>query len=411
MHLKEAAAAFADRGVLETYVSTAGFGPSDVARVRRLPPRALTGRLAVELQRRMVSQEVARRATRVATGLEAGNVLLNRVARSNRLRFAALRPTRITFDRRVSRYLRPEVDVVLGYQGATTATFRRARELRVATVLDYPIAHYAITESLLEEEARLAPEYAPTLNLRRYPEWLRSRYEEEIALADRIIMVSLQHQRTFEEAGVDPARMFIVPWYVDCELFSPSTREEQGVFRVLFLGQITQRKGLSYLVEGFRRARLDDAELVLVGRPFGTVRPWMDIPGVRHVGALPRFQLPEVLRTCHVIALPSIVEGFPISVLEGMACGLPAIISENIGRDIVEDGVDGFVVPTRDPDAIAERLRMLHADQVRRRELGRAARAKAETFTLERYRESLCGGVDRMLEASAISPVPAAGRS
>jgi glycosyltransferase involved in cell wall biosynthesis len=214
-------------------------------------------------------------------------------------------------------------------------------------------------------------------------------------------MVSPHHQKTFERAGVDPARMFIVPWYVDCELFSPAEHEDDGSFRVLFLGQITQRKGLSYLIDGFRRAALEDAELVLLGRPIGPTSPWMDTPGVRHVPPMPRFLLPEVLRKCHVIALPSIVEGFPIAVLEGMASGLPAVISENIGADFVEDGVDGFVVPTRDPEAIADRLRTLHADSARRHEMARAARSKAETFTLERYRQSLCGGVARMLGAPA----------
>jgi glycosyltransferase involved in cell wall biosynthesis len=113
---------------------------------------------------------------------------------------------------------------------------------------------------------------------------------------------------------------------------------------------------------------------------------------------MPNFMLPDVLRSCHVMALPSLVEGFPVSVLEAMACGLPAIISENIGGDIVEDGREGFVVPIRDPDAIAERLRLLHADSARRREMARAARAKAETFTEERNHEALRAGVRELLD-------------
>ena len=190
----------------------------------------------------------------------------------------------------------------------------------------------------------------------------------------------------------------MVPWYVDCELFAPAPREDDGRLRVVFLGQITQRKGISYLIDGFRRAGLEDAELVLVGQPIGTSGPWIGTPGVRHVPPMPRFMLPETLQTCDAIVLPSLVEGFPISVLEGMACGLPAIISENLGHDIVEDGVDGFVVPIRDPEAIAERLALLHADTARRREMSLAARAKAEQFTLERYRENLRGGVAEMVE-------------
>jgi starch synthase len=407
-HLKEVAAVFARDGSLGAYVSTVGFTFAEVERVRRWLPGAIGERAAVELRRRAVADEIGERASRAATSWELANVLLARAPLPKALKYAAFKPTRLRFDRLARRALQPGADVVIGYQGATTATFRRARELGIATVLDYPIAHYEFAESVLREEARLVPEYAPTLRVQRYPDWLRRRYAEEMALADRIIMVSESHLRTFEEAGVDPARTFIVPWYVDCELFTPAPREDDGVFRVAFLGQITQRKGISYLVDGFRRAGLDGAELVLIGQPIGTSRPWMGKPGIRHVPPMPRFMLPATLQSCDAIALPSLVEGFPISVLEGMACGLPAIISENLGHDIVQDGVDGFIVPIRDPDAIADRLRILHADRRRRLAMAAAARAKAETFDRERYRASLLGGVSDLLadrgRATAASP-------
>jgi glycosyltransferase involved in cell wall biosynthesis len=397
-HLKEAAAAFAQAGELEAYVSTVGFGPRDIEKLDRRLPRPLAHRLTRELKRRAVADEVGERSSRVATGWEIGNVLLSRAPLPLRFKHAAFKPTRLAFDRRAAEKLTPATGAVLGYQGATTFTFQRARQLGISTVLDYPIAHYELTERLLEEEARLVPEYAPTMRVTRYPDWVRRRYAEEMALADRIIMVSEHHQRTFEEAGVDPSRLFIVPWYVDCELFAPPESEQPDrPFRIAFLGQITQRKGISYLIDGFQRAGLDDAELVLIGAPIGTSAPWAGKPGIRHQPPLPRFMVPSVLRECHVIALPSLIEGFPISVLEGMACGLPAIISENLGHDFVEEGVDGYVVPIRDPDAIAERLRELHADTNRRREMSRAARVKAEQFTLERYRENLRGGVGQLL--------------
>jgi glycosyltransferase involved in cell wall biosynthesis len=292
--------------------------------------------------------------------------------------------------------LTPDVDAVIGSQGTTTSIFRRAGELGIGKVLDYPIAHYEFTERTLQEEARLVPEYADTMLVTGYPDWVRRRYAEEIAAADRIIMVSEAHQRNFTEAGVDPERTFIVHWYVNTELFTPPAVEETDMFRVAFMGELSQRKGLSYLIDGFARAGLDDAELVLIGGARGS-RPWAGRRGVRHVPPMANFLLPDVLRTCHAIALPSLVEGFPVSVLEGMACGLPAVISENIGDDVVEEGVDGFIVPIRDPDAIAERLRKLHADTEVRRSMARAARAKAETFTRERNHAEMRAGVEALL--------------
>ncbi|HWE33163.1 MAG TPA: glycosyltransferase [Solirubrobacteraceae bacterium] len=408
-HFKDHAATLAAHGWLERYISTFGFGPDDVARAGRLPGR-LGQRAQLELKRRGVNEEVGDRSTRVATALELANVLLTRAPLPMRAKYGAFKTTREHFDAKAAALLTSQTDAVLGYQGATTTTFRRARQLGIKTVLDYPIAHYEFTERTLEEEARLVPEYAPTLRVQRYPEWIKRRYVEEINTADRIIMVSEHHTKTFVDAGVDPKRTFIVPWYIDTELFSPAPNRTatDDIFRIAFLGQITQRKGISYLVEGFKRASLQDAELVLIGAPIGDVRPWASVPGIRHIPPMARFLLPEQLRRCHVIALPSLVEGFPISALEGMACGLPALISENLGHDIVQDGIDGFVVPIRDPDAIAERLRELHADTARRVKMAEAARAKAAGFTLEHYRGCLINGLETMLAQREADQVRAA---
>ena len=409
-HLRDVAAAFAEVGDLDAYISTAGFGASAVERLPRVPPRALGERLKVELKRRSVTDEVGARATRVGTALEVANVALSRAPLPKPVRFGGLRPARVTFDWRASRRLRAGMDAVIGSQGTARMIFRRAGALGIAKVLDYPIAHFASTEAILAEEARLVPEYAPTMRVYRYPDWLRRRYVAEIEMADRIIMVSRYHQDNFAAAGIDPARTFIVPWSVDSRLFTPPEQEEVGVFRVVLLGELSQRKGLSYLIDGFERAGLADSELVLIGRSHVVNGPWTGRANVRHVRPVAHFMLPELLRTCHVIALPSLVEGFPVSILEGMACGLPAIISENLGYDIVEDGRDGWVVPIRDPDAIAERLRILHSDTAKRREMGRSARAKAETFTKERNHEALRAGVRELL-AARTTRSPAARRS
>lgn len=407
-HLRDTAAAFAEVGDLDTYVSTAGFGVSEVERMPRAIPRRVAEKLQVELRRRAVTDQVGEHAVRIGTLLEVTNVALSRAPLPRVIKFAGLRPARTYFDWRSSRLLAPGMDVVIGSQGTAAQLFRRAGRLGIAKVLDYPIAHYVFTESVLQEEVRLVPEYASTLRVNKYPDWVRARYVKEIAMADRIIMVSEHHQRNFADAGIDPSRTFIVPWYVDSELFTPPEEEEPGTFRVAMVGELSQRKGLSYLIEGFRQAAIADSELLLIGRTHEVTGPWQGHEGVRHIPPMPNFMLPGVLRTCHAIALPSLVEGFPVSVLEGMACGLPAIISENIGRDIVEDGREGFVVPVRSPEAISECLKALHADTARRRQMRVSARAKAETFTRERNHRALRKGVADLLAAREKVPVAGA---
>jgi glycosyltransferase involved in cell wall biosynthesis len=106
------------------------------------------------------------------------------------------------------------------------------------------------------------------------------------------------------------------------------------------------------------------------------------LPGVRQVGQVPFGELPSQFQQCDVFLLPSLVEGLPQTLLEAMACGLPVVVSENTaGPEVVSDGSQGYVVPIRDPDSIAERLRELHDQPERLRRMSSEARRKAEELS------------------------------
>jgi glycosyltransferase involved in cell wall biosynthesis len=107
---------------------------------------------------------------------------------------------------------------------------------------------------------------------------------------------------------------------------------------------------------------------------------------VRHVPHVPRWELPALYRTADVFVLPSLVEGFGLVALEAMACGVPVVISANtFATDVVTDGVDGYVIPIRDAEAIAERLQYIHKYRAEGDRVGQAARRRAEQFSWERY--------------------------
>jgi alpha-maltose-1-phosphate synthase len=409
----ETAAACARAGRLASYCSPLAVSQAQLAQLERRASGPAGTRLTSLLRRRATPASVGSAQIARAGNLAEIVYVLGVRAGAPDIVWSALTRTRAAvFDRAVARRLHPGLGAVVGYSSTAQRTFVAARRLKVPTVLDYPIPPWQVVERLMSEEERLAPAYAPTLQGHYFERWRKRRMDAEVALADRLIMLSTYHQRTFESIGVDPERMFIAPLCVDTELFTPAPEPPDGTFRIAFVGQITQRKGISYLVEGFRRAELADAELMFIGRPIGPAAPWIHEPRVRHVPPVPRFMLPEILRTAHVTALPSIIEGFGATTLEGMACGLPAIVSENsLAHDVIEDGVEGWVVPIRDPDAIADRLRRLYDDRNLQREMSRAARAKAEQYPWGRYGEAMLEGLEPLLNpARAARPAARAGR-
>jgi glycosyltransferase involved in cell wall biosynthesis len=96
------------------------------------------------------------------------------------------------------------------------------------------------------------------------------------------------------------------------------------------------------------------------------------------------------MRSCDVFVLPSIVEGRALVQQEAMSCGLPIIVTRNAGgEDLVEDGKAGYLIPIRDPQAIAEKLEMLFNNRVLLNEMRQAAQSKAQSLSWTDYRQRI----------------------
>jgi len=239
------------------------------------------------------------------------------------------------------------------------------------------------------EEARRVPDFAATLP-QPMSEKTQHRLDLELKLSDHVFVLSSFQKRTLVEQGVDESKLILTPLGVDLQLFQPAAREEDGTFRVLFSGRVSQLKGTSYLLTAFQRLAIPRSELLFVGPTLGSGVRWWQRPNVRWMPAVPRWQLPEYYAWADVYVLPSLTEGFAQTALEAMACGLPVIVSENtFAGDIITDGVDGFIVPIRDADAIADRLSYLNDHPDERLRMGLAARRCAEDFSWGHYEERI----------------------
>lgn len=168
---------------------------------------------------------------------------------------------------------------------------------------------------------------------------------------------------------------------------SPPRREFEGSLRLVFLGNIVPRKGLHVLLSGLSRVT-GDWRLTVVGASADAayvkrVRALRDElrlgEKVSFAGRLPDEAVAGHLAWSHVLAVPSLYEGFGLVYLEGMAFGLPAIATTAGGAsEVVTDGEDGFVLPPDDPDAIAEAVRVLRDDRDALQRMSRAARNRYE---------------------------------
>ncbi|MBA2461610.1 MAG: glycosyltransferase family 4 protein [Actinobacteria bacterium] len=397
--LVEAASAFGAHGILARYHAPVAFTAQQEARVERVVPSALSRPILTELRRRRAPAEVTgERLRRTATATDLLRVAVSRASKAPHRQRQMMHLLHARFDAGVERPLTSADGAFFVALGTAPRALRKARQIGVPTVVDVPVAHAAWVRRTMREEARLVPKYAVTLQGHDFPDWMLAANAQEFQVADVLLVLSDHERKTLVEYGVDEAKMIHTPLGVDLELFAPKPRARDGIFRVIFVGQITQRKGLSYLIEAFERAALPASELLLVGPIVGSDAPWRATPGVRHVPPVPRAALPDLYATADVYVLPSLAEGFPLTQMEAMAMGLPVIVSEHTSaHDVVTDGQEGYVVPIRDAPAIVDRLRALHDDADLRRSLGAAARLRAEDFGWARYRRRVVDIVAELL--------------
>ncbi len=280
------------------------------------------------------------------------------------------------------------MDVVVASYGTGMYAFDAVHESGGRAVLSYPIAHNRYQERLYEEEAALAPEFAAALpDLSRLPADYTDRLDAECEQADRIIVGSGFVRQSFVEMGYNARKIAVTPYGVDSERFTPrSAPRDDGVFRALFVGQIGQRKGMSYLFGGYELFRRPDSELHVVGGYVPGREVYSRYQSLyRHTANVLQKDLPALYREADVFVFPSLIEGMPLVVLEAMACGLPVITTTHGPGEIVRDGIDGFFVPIRDSEAIAARLEQLYRDPALRERMGRNAREQALRHTWDAY--------------------------
>lgn len=159
-------------------------------------------------------------------------------------------------------------------------------------------------------------------------------------------------------------------------------------FSVGYLGQVGPDKGLIYLIRAWGKLNYTDSFLRLAGANVDIMRPAIRMEGGGLVDIKGYVQnVNQLFGDVCVYVQPSVTEGFGIEVLEAMMRGRPVIVSEGAGAaDVVSDKVDGFIVPRRDPAAVADRIAYMKEDRARLLQMGKAARKKAEGFLWDKIR-------------------------
>jgi colanic acid/amylovoran biosynthesis glycosyltransferase len=187
------------------------------------------------------------------------------------------------------------------------------------------------------------------------------------------------------QLGAVVERAVVIRPAVDPGWFEPTDRPTPSPpFRVAMVGGLMWRKGYDYALLALKRLVEAGADVTMTvvgeGPERDRVEYMIEQSGLQSrvalAGALAPEGVRDVLRASHALLLSSLSEGISNAVLEAMASGLPVVTTDAGGmREVVHNGVEGFVVPKRSPEAIAEAIGRLYSDAELRSRMGIAGRA------------------------------------
>ncbi|MEM8681690.1 MAG: glycosyltransferase family 4 protein, partial [Planctomycetota bacterium] len=248
-----------------------------------------------------------------------------------------------------------QADTLYTFAWGGLELLQAAKSLGLQTITEQYIAPFIERELLAEEQER-------------HPNWERpfdtvadqysqDRVRQEWEVADTILCPSAFVRDAVVQGGGAAEKCRIVPYAIDASPANPcsSPKAHAGPLRVVTVGAVGLRKGAPYLLEAARRLA-GRAHFRMVGSCHLNPAARAEMAqSVELTGPVPRSQVAQHLDWADVFLLPSLCEGSATSTYEAMAAGLPVVCTHNTGS-VIEDGLEGRVIPIRDPEAIVDAL-------------------------------------------------------
>jgi starch synthase len=263
-------------------------------------------------------------------------------------------------------------DALIGISGSSLKAGQEVQARGGRFICDRGSSHQRYQERIVADEYRRWGVNRPVTDIRDIV-----REEKIYAIADAITVPSSFAARSFVEEGIPAEKLRVIPYGVRLEQFIRTGEPEKDTFAVLFAGSVSLRKGVPYLLEAFARLKHPAKRLRIAGSmhpDMQTVLQKLPQNQVEILGPVSQQRLAELMSTSHVMVLPSIEEGLALVQGQALACGCPVLASTNTGgEDLFTDTVEGFIVPVRDIEALAEKMQLLADDPALQRRMSEAA--------------------------------------
>lgn len=314
------------------------------------------------------------------------------------------------FARKVAKYAAEKnADAVICYDGCSTVLFEHLKECSPNTVriIDMSAANALYLRHIYEKDREEKPEYSESLmGWRRIWDPIDvDRTERELSASDAFLCGSEFVKRSLGFSGISSERCAVCHYGVDTSAFPYRKRprkNENDPLLFIYLGIVSEHKGISYLLDAFSKIDSSRAKLFLVGAnrlSESVVSSCAE--NVSFLGMVQHDEVSKILLTADVMLFPSLGDGFSLSIMEAFSSGLPVVCTENTGAaDCVVEGENGFVVPVQDADELRNAIEWFldNRDEIPR--MAERSRELVLNCTWDSYYENVAKAVKGLVEGA-----------
>lgn len=399
-NVRASAIAFEEAGILHEYhTSIACFEGSYLNALAQFGPFA-------EFKRRKLEPSLEK-FTKTSPTLEMARILATKGKFDQLIKhetgvFSVSAVTR-RLDKKVSSSLEKAkargLTAIYAYEDGAVQSFREAKKLGLTCIYDLPTGYWRAKLKILEAEKAKFPDWQNTIRALIDSNEKLSFKDEEISLADTIIVASRFTASTLTHYPGQLPPIHIVPYG-----FPPVTGtrshnivNKRSQVKLLFVGNLSQQKGIANLFEAVKGLE-DRVSLTLIGKkatddcaPLNAA-----LAEHRYIPGLPHHRVLEEMRSHHVLVFPSLFDGFGLVITEAMSQGTPVITTQNsAGPDLIEHGKNGWLVEAGSTEGLRAAIEHVIENPGQIAEAGKAAMETARLRPWSIFRKELAQAVYR----------------
>ena len=263
-------------------------------------------------------------------------------------------------------------NVLIGTSGSVLEAGKKIKSLNGKFVCDRGSTHINFQNETIKNEYKNF-----NLDYNEISQKTVERELEEYDTADLISVPSSFVYNSFLKNGIEEKKLFLNPFGVNLDRFSPLPKINDGKFQVLYVGTLSIRKGIFYLLEAFKKLNFKNKKLTLIGPIEKNIKDkvFKNLSDkIEYLSVIKNKDLNRYYSMADVMVQPSIEEGLSLVMAEALACGCPVIATENTGAsDLFQNNKEGFIIKAKSIEQIHDKMQLLADNKILQKEMSNNA--------------------------------------